>query len=151
MKKVLFIDYNKCIGCETCQSICEFIHRDKPFIKIFQTSTGLSIPITCHHCENAPCLNICPTKAIYKDEDDAVIINTGKCIGCYMCLAVCPFGIPSFDIRIGAMNKCDMCADRRKKALAPACSEMCPCVAIFFGEPQALEQTIKAKIAEELA
>jgi len=151
MRKVLHVDYSLCIGCETCQGVCEFLHRGKPNIKIYYTTSGVPIPINCRHCEEAPCMEVCPTNAIYKDHNGAVIIDSSKCIGCYMCLAVCPFGVPSFDIKAKAVTKCDMCADRREVGMAPACSEMCPAEAIFFGKPEEVEENIRKRTAEEIA
>ncbi|MCD6558771.1 MAG: 4Fe-4S dicluster domain-containing protein, partial [Palaeococcus sp.] len=112
---------------------------------------GLPIPINCRHCEKAPCMDVCPSGAIYKDHDGAVIIDPDKCIGSYMCLAVCPFGVPSFDVKVKAVTKCDMCADRRELGLAPACSEMCPAEAIFFGKPEEVEENIRKRTAEKIA
>jgi len=96
-------------------------------------------------------MDVCPSGAIYKDHDGAVIIDPDKCIGCYMCLAVCPFGVPSFDMKVKAVTKCDMCADRRELGLAPACSEMCPAEAIFFGKPEEVEENIRKRTAEKIA
>ncbi|NJE84523.1 4Fe-4S dicluster domain-containing protein [Thermococcus sp. CX2] len=151
VRRVLHVDYSLCIGCETCEAVCDFIHDGKPNIKIYYTVTGLPIPINCRHCERAPCMDVCPAGAIYRDEDGAIIINPGRCIGCYMCLAVCPFGVPSFDVKSKVMTKCDMCADRRRLAMEPACVEMCPAEAIFFGKPEAVEDRIRRRTAEKIA
>ncbi|WP_056933457.1 4Fe-4S dicluster domain-containing protein [Thermococcus barophilus] len=151
MKKILHVDYNLCIGCETCQGVCDFIHDGKPNIRIYYTMSGLPIPINCRHCERAPCMDICPVGAISKDHEGAVIIDIHKCIGCLMCLAVCPFGVPSFNPKVKAVTKCDMCASRRKEGLNPACEEMCPAEAIFFGEPGIVEDRIRRRTAEKIA
>ncbi|NPA48228.1 MAG: ferredoxin [Thermococci archaeon] len=150
-KRVYHVDYNLCIGCETCQSVCSFIHHGKSNIQIYYTVTGIPIPIACRHCERAPCMNVCPAGAIFKDNEGAVIIDTKKCIGCLMCLAVCPFGVPRYDIKLKAVTKCDMCADRRELGMAPACSEMCPAEAIFFGKPEEVEESIRRRTAEKIA
>ena len=96
-------------------------------------------------------MNVCPSNAIYKDTDGAVIIDPKKCIGCLMCLAVCPFGAPSYEARLKVVTKCDMCADRRRVGLEPACSEMCPAEAIFFGKPEEVEENIRKRTAEKIA
>ncbi|WP_048058380.1 4Fe-4S dicluster domain-containing protein [Pyrococcus yayanosii] len=150
-RRILHVDYSLCIGCETCQSVCEFIHNGKPNIRIYYTVSGLPVPISCKHCDKAPCMDVCPAGAIYRDSDGAVIINPKKCIGCLMCLAVCPFGAPSYDVRIRAVTKCDMCADRRKLGMEPACAEMCPAEAIFFGKPEEVEDEIRRRTAEKIA
>ncbi|KUH32419.1 formate dehydrogenase [Thermococcus celericrescens] len=150
-KKILHVDYSLCIGCETCQGVCDFIHDGKPNIRIYYTVSGLPVPINCRHCERAPCLEICPVGAISKDHEGAVIIDPGKCIGCLMCLAVCPFGVPSFNVRIRVVTKCDMCAARRAEGMEPACGEMCPAEAIFFGESGEIEDRIMRRTAEKIA
>lgn len=68
-----------------------------------------------------------------------------------MCLAICPFGVPSFDVKTKAVTKCDMCADRRRLGMEPACAEMCPAEAIFFGKPEEVEDRIRRRTAERIA
>ncbi len=68
-----------------------------------------------------------------------------------MCIAVCPFGAPSFDPRHKVVVKCDMCAERRAKGMGPACSEMCPAEAIFFGAPEEIEDEMRRRTAERIA
>jgi len=150
-RRILHVDYSLCIGCETCEAVCDFLHSGKPNIRIYYTVSGLPVPISCRHCEKAPCMDVCPAGAIYRDSDGAVIINPDKCIGCYMCLAVCPFGVPSFEVRAKVMTKCDMCADRRTLGMPPACTEMCPAEAIVFGRPEEVEDRIRRRTAEKIA
>lgn len=151
MRRILHVDYSLCIGCETCQGVCEFLHHGKPNIKIYYTMSGLPIPINCRHCEKAPCMEICPVGAISRDHDGAVIVDPQRCIGCFMCLAVCPFGVPSFNVEVRAITKCDMCADRRELGMEPACKEMCPAEAIFFEKPEEVEDRVRRRTAEKIA
>ncbi|BAD86264.1 4Fe-4S cluster-binding protein [Thermococcus kodakarensis KOD1] len=150
-RRILHVDYSLCIGCETCEGVCDFIHGGRPNIKVYYTITGIPVPINCRHCEKAPCMDVCPAGAIYRDSDGAVIINPNKCIGCLMCLAACPFGVPTFDVKLKAVTKCDMCADRRRLGTAPACAEMCPAGAIFFGKPEEVEEKVRRRTAEKIA
>ncbi len=128
------IDYELCMGCYTCEEVCSFLHEEKPFIKVYEVFSGLRRPISCFHCFNAPCISACPTGAMHRDGDGAVVLDVARCIGCLSCLAACPFGIPEL-IEPGYVVKCDLCRDLRKKGLEPGCVAMCPARAILFGEP----------------
>ncbi|MFZ7113303.1 MAG: 4Fe-4S dicluster domain-containing protein, partial [Desulfatiglandales bacterium] len=71
---------------------------------------GLYIPVTCNHCQDAPCMSACPVKAIYRDRDlDTVMVDQNACIGCRTCVAVCPFGAMSFNTKDQQVFKCDLC------------------------------------------
>ena len=116
MAKVLMIDYEKCAGCRTCEMACSIKHEEviNPFrsrIKVIKGEIeGEGTPIACAHCESAPCQTICPVKAISRDESlGRVMLNYDICIGCRMCVAVCPFGAMSFDSIAKRVIKCDLC------------------------------------------
>ncbi|NWF56312.1 MAG: 4Fe-4S dicluster domain-containing protein [Syntrophaceae bacterium] len=96
------------------------------------------IPRRCMHCDNPPCANLCPFGALNKYEDAAVVINHDLCMGGAKCKAVCPWGIPQRQSGVGlylklqpipagggVMYKCDLCHDRLKKGMIPACVEAC--------------------------
>ncbi len=144
------ISLELCIGCETCESVCAFIHEGKPNIRVYRTSQGVYIPVNCMHCIKAPCIEACPVNAIYRDEEDAVIIDPNKCIGCGMCSMVCPYGAPRFDEWLNAYNKCDLCKPLRERGLNPACTEMCPSNAIFYGDPEEIARKMGARFAEKM-
>jgi carbon-monoxide dehydrogenase iron sulfur subunit len=94
---------------------------------------GMAVPLQCRHCEDAPCVAICPTKAIEKlGPEEPVIMHSEKCIGCKFCMVVCPFGIISLSEGGKAALKCDRCIDRQKVGNLPACVEACPTHAIQF-------------------
>lgn len=145
-----FIDLGRCMGCETCQYVCEFVNG-RPLIRVYQTSTGLGIPISCFHCRNPPCVQACPTGAMRVDDQGAVYVDKSKCIGCLSCLYACPFGIPEFDAEAKVVTKCDLCAELRAKGLDPACYVMCPAGAILYGRPVAVFDNVKRKVAEDFA
>ncbi len=106
------IDYSKCIKCKNCIEACP-----KNAI-IF-----LDIPIKCFHCENAPCIKVCPVEDIFR-ENNNIIIDENICIGCGLCLSVCPFGAIKID---KVAIKCDNCYKYNKKY----CIEACPTGAII--------------------
>jgi carbon-monoxide dehydrogenase iron sulfur subunit len=116
MAKALMIDYERCVGCRTCEIACSIKHEgvinpSQGRIGIVKWEMeGKGIPITCAHCESAPCATICPIKAISRDESlGRVMIDYDRCIGCRMCVSVCPFGAVGFDSLGKRVIKCDVC------------------------------------------
>jgi len=116
MNNVIFIDYHKCVGCGTCEMICSMVHEGicsslLSRIRIVRDQVnGYNVPITCALCEKAPCINICPVKAINKDSGTgAITIQDSKCIGCRQCVQACPFGHMNFNFNKGVAFKCDLC------------------------------------------
>ncbi|MEB2792464.1 MAG: 4Fe-4S binding protein, partial [Caldisphaeraceae archaeon] len=133
MSKKIFINYKRCIGCKACEVACEMVNGESR-IKVFEFEDLFTVPFNCRHCENAPCLNVCPTGALYRDEEGAVVLNPLQCIGCLMCAVACPFGVPKLRVTLKIMDKCDLCASRRKDGLLPACVSACPTEALSYGE-----------------
>ncbi|MEM0380082.1 MAG: 4Fe-4S dicluster domain-containing protein [Desulfurococcaceae archaeon] len=152
--KILYlriIDLNKCIGCGSCEAVCDFIHEGTPFIKLYRTDIGLDIPVSCLHCRKAPCIDVCPTGAMTRDKQGAVYVVESKCIGCMACLYACPFGIPELDKRTGVSIKCDLCRVLRNEGLEPACSAICPTNAIVYGLDKTVFDIVKKRVAEVFA
>ncbi|MFA4647352.1 4Fe-4S dicluster domain-containing protein [Pyrococcus kukulkanii] len=133
MSKKIFIDFKRCIGCRACEVACEMEHGEAR-IRVFEFPDLTAIPFNCRHCEKAPCLEVCPTGALYRDQDGAVAFDPLKCIGCLMCAVACPFGVPKIDEVNKIMDKCDLCSERRAEGKLPACVSSCPTEALKFGE-----------------
>lgn len=150
IKYLRIIDLSKCIGCGVCEAACGFINNT-PFIKVYRTSIGLEIPISCMHCRKAPCIDVCPTGAMTRDKFGAVYVVESKCIGCMACLYACPFGIPELDAKARTAIKCDLCSLLRKEGLEPACYAMCPTNAILYGEEPRVFDRVKERVAEIFA
>ena len=150
-QQLRLIDYEKCMGCETCQVVCEFIHEGKPFIVLYEITSGLRRPISCFHCGKAPCVEACPTGAMSKDPDTGIVyIDYTKCIGCLACLYACPFGIPEFSENTKTAVKCDLCKDLVSQGLQPACAAMCPARAIIIAPPNELNKEVRIKALRKM-
>lgn len=139
--RILHIDYDKCIGCETCESVCKFLYN-QPRIIMVRTPAGEMVPLYCRSCANPLCVRACKPGALTQDEAGRVILNPMLCRGCenMACVAACPFGgIYATGEGVG-VTKCNMCLERRKQGMLPACSEMCPCGAILYIERSAISE-----------
>jgi len=147
--KLKLIDVGACIGCEVCEKVCEFTNSGAR-VNIYSTSDGILVPVTCVHCTNPICMRVCPTGAIYKDDEGVVLVREYRCIGCKLCSIACPFGAPNIEPPTGIMKKCDLCAERRRQGLAPACVETCPSGVILYGEYEEVIKKAKTKAIELL-
>ena len=145
----LFVDYNKCIGCESCEAVCKFLYSH-PRIVMMRSSTGIVRPLYCMHCDSAFCMKACKQGALTRDEDGAVLLDPMRCRGCNSmnCLIACPYAAFFSTGKGVRVDKCDLCKARRKKNMPPACMEMCPCGAIRYVKREELA-TLKTPEWEE--
>jgi carbon-monoxide dehydrogenase iron sulfur subunit len=143
--KRIFAREEFCIGCRLCEIHCLVQHsKSKKIIKAFrrerdtvaprvqvEQSGYLSFAIQCRHCEDAPCIEACITGAMYRDEKTgAVLCEQDKCVGCWMCIMVCPLGVIRRSADGKVASKCDLCAGQE----APVCVENCPNEALAYEE-----------------
>jgi carbon-monoxide dehydrogenase iron sulfur subunit len=135
MAKTLYIDYQKCTGCRLCELVCAVFHDgisnpSRSRIKVMKwEAEGLYIPMSCQQCQDAPCMNVCPVKAISRDEElGRVFVDYDICIGCRSCVTVCPFGAMNFNIKDKQIFKCDLCDGD------PQCVRFCEVKAIEYLE-----------------
>ncbi|MFC1533715.1 4Fe-4S dicluster domain-containing protein [Thermodesulfobacteriota bacterium] len=152
MAKALYIDYQKCTGCRLCELVCAVKHDGcsnptRSRIKVMKwEAEGLYIPMSCQQCQDAPCLNVCPVKALSRDEDMArVSVDYDICIGCRSCVAVCPFGAMSFNTLEKQVFKCDLCDGD------PQCVRFCDMKAVDFVSPDEVSIGKKRDAAERLS
>lgn len=99
MNRFVFANPKLCIGCDTCLAACAEVHmaaglQPQPRLAI-NRSRKISTPITCRHCENAPCIKVCPVDAIAMGKS-TVVLDEAKCNGCLLCAPACPFGVITF-------------------------------------------------------
>jgi len=92
------------------------------------------VPKICNHCENPPCVQVCPVGATYKTADGVILVDERYCIGCRYCIQACPYGMRFLNPKTKTADKCTFCYHRILKGLAPACVEVCPTEARVFGD-----------------
>ncbi|MBL7873109.1 MAG: 4Fe-4S dicluster domain-containing protein [Cyclobacteriaceae bacterium] len=163
-KFVMVIDLAKCKNARKCVSACQKMHHipeDKEWlsIKLMKDSEAGSpywFPKTCFHCDNPPCVKVCPVDATFKRSDGLVLIDNERCIGCKFCMAACPYSTRVFNwdepevsptvaalsyspetsvpSKVGTVEKCDFCPDMVREGKLPDCVTACPNGVFYFGD-----------------
>ena len=133
--RIVVVDPDACVACRDCEYACafrqsgDFARRDSCIRVNFYAAERACVPLTCLHCAEAWCLEVCPAAAIGRDPGSgAVTIDTRRCAGCKMCLLACPYGNIHFDEQAGVSRKCDLCGGD------PACVRFCTSGALAFVE-----------------
>ncbi|GGS28906.1 4Fe-4S dicluster domain-containing protein [Actinokineospora fastidiosa] len=154
----MLIDLNTCIGCHACSVACknEFdvplgVFRDTvKYVEdgAYPNPTRHFIPVLCNHCEDAPCLNACPTDAITRLPNGEVVINEGDCNLNRFCMAACPYGAIYEDPQTQTASKCTFCDHRTSQGEAPACVEACPTNCRIFGDLDDPDSEIATRMRE---
>ncbi len=183
----MVVDTRRCQreqGCRDCIAACHRTHNvphfpnpkdeikwiwKEPFGKAFPEQEQAHLRedlhhfealVFCNHCENPPCVRVCPTQATWKRDDGIVMMDWHRCIGCRYCVAACPYGSRSFNWRDpkphlaeldpdfphrvrGVVEKCTFCEERLSRGLLPACVEACPAKALTFGDLEAPESEVR--------
>ncbi|MGQ9629265.1 MAG: 4Fe-4S dicluster domain-containing protein [bacterium] len=159
---MIHIEVSKCLACKSCELECAVSHSrseslyeavrngERPQKRIVVESIGaLSIPLQCRHCEDAPCVAVCPTGAMEKlGTEEPVLIREERCIGCKACVAVCPFGVIYMSNEGRAVVKCDLCIDRLERGERPACVMGCPTGAIQFKSVEEISREARRRAKE---
>jgi molybdopterin-containing oxidoreductase family iron-sulfur binding subunit len=162
------VDTERCIGCWSCAVECKS-ENDIPlgmwWNRVLTAGDDLDtpeagehgglemhwVPLACQHCDDAPCVKVCPTSATFIDEHGLVLVNSDDCIGCRYCMAACPYGVRVFNWGeaerpaghdygmveprpVGTVEKCTLCVHRLKEDQVPSCVYSCPAQARIFGD-----------------
>ena len=144
MNYAFVIDNRQCIGCHACSTACKSendvplgVHRT--WVK--QVELGVYPDVTrkfqvtrCNHCDNAPCVTICPTTAMRQNDNGIVDFDAAQCIGCKACIQACPYDAVHIDPETNTAAKCHFCAHRIDQNMEPACVTVCPTHAIIAGD-----------------
>ena len=153
------IDQNRCIGCHACTIACKEEHEVpvgvfRTWVKHVekgafpQTSRHFGV-LRCNHCDAAPCIEICPTRALFRRSDGIVDFDRGRCIGCKGCMQACPYDALYIDPNSNTAAKCNFCAHRIEGELSPACVIVCPTQAIVAGDLADPSSNISRIVARE--
>lgn len=144
--KDLVLQHKNCIGCKICELVCSFSHFKKfkkslSGIKIIKyDELSRDIPTVCQQCDDAPCQKVCKVGALCRNlQTNAIIIDYETCIGCKLCIYVCPYGSIGFDDDLQKPVKCDLCNGD------PECVKFCPSEALVYKE---IEESISKKRKE---
>ncbi len=195
-KWAMVVDLKKCLqapaGCTKCREACHRVHNVPDFgnpkdeIKwiwneqyehafpsdenehMVETLKNKPVVVLCNHCENPPCVRVCPTKATWKRKDGIVMMDFHRCIGCRFCMAACPYGSRSFNWRDprpfikepnpkfptrakGVVEKCNFCNERLARGQLPACVEVCPQKAMVFGDMEDPDSQVRQILRENFS
>ena len=135
-----------CIGCHLCEVYCLQKHsQSTDLIKAFKNEVRpvsglrmevkghLSFPVRCQQCDDTPCVFSCLTGALHRDPETGVVTaDTDKCVGCWTCLLVCPFGAINRDLEKWKTVRCDLCQGKD----IPVCVANCPNEALIYSETE---------------
>ena len=159
MKYGFVIDNRKCIGCHACTTACKSEHQvpvgvNRTWVKQvekgeFPNTRRLFSVMRCNHCTDAPCVEICPTEALYFRNDGIVDFDKDRCIGCKSCMQACPYDALYIDPENHTAAKCNYCAHRVDVGLEPACVNVCPEHAIISGDMDNPETEIAQLLARQ--
>ena len=159
MKYGFVIDNRKCIGCHACTTACKSEHQvpvgvNRTWVKQvekgeFPNSRRLFSVMRCNHCTDAPCVEICPTEALFVREDGIVDFDKDRCIGCKSCMQACPYDALYIDPQTNTAAKCNYCAHRIDVGLEPACVNVCPEHAIISGDMDDANSEISQLLARQ--
>jgi len=159
----MVIDLNTCVGCNACMVACSMENQTpvwknswRTYVHDLEIGSGDDIrrrflPRLCNHCDNPPCMSVCPTGATHKLDNGIVMVDDSLCMGCRACAMACPYDarydVTCDDIEKGkefygslthrtdpSVDKCSFCAHRVMKGLKPACVETCVGSARMFGD-----------------
>ncbi len=134
----MLVDIRRCIGCQACTVSCSM--ENLPPLGQFRTTVlqyevasatpgappaMVSLPRLCNHCDNPPCVPVCPVQATFQRTDGVVLVDNERCVGCGYCVQACPYDARFINHETQTADKCTFCEHRLEAGLLPACVESC--------------------------
>ncbi len=170
----MVVDLRRCIGCQACVVACKSENNVPPgvyrtWVQVVETGSMVPDPLgsivtdagrftptvrrsplprLCNHCDNPPCVVVCPVKATYKRADGPVVIDYNKCIGCGMCIQACPYDARYFSTVQETADKCTFCVHRLDRGILPACVTSCVGRARVFGDLNNPDSAVSRLLAQ---
>jgi Fe-S-cluster-containing dehydrogenase component/formate-dependent nitrite reductase membrane component NrfD len=159
MRYGFLIDQHRCIGCHACTVACKEEHNipvgvNRTWVKyvekgVYPDTRRHFAVLRCNHCDDAPCIEICPTVALFRRPDGIVDFDNERCIGCKSCMQACPYDALYIDPDRNTAAKCNFDASRVEMGYKPACEVVCPTQAILSGDLDDANSIISKRIAME--
>lgn len=183
MRYGIIVNVDRCVGCEACFVACKQENQVAPGIR-WNEIRRLENPAkgiinyyraSCQHCDDPACMKVCPMKAVYRGDHGEVLVDDKKCVGCKMCLAACPYGVPKFndegrvsyygdkmplaELRlsphqkrtVGRAEHCTLCSHRLKEGRLPACVENCSTKALTLVDYDSKDPKVQSLISRAIA
>lgn len=155
----MVVDVRKCVGCQACTVAC-IMENDVPensFRTIVSTyevteqgkAGSYMLPRLCNHCEDPPCIPVCPTGATYQRRDGIVVVDNSVCVGCAYCVQACPYDARFINHETQTADKCTFCVHRVEAGLLPACVETCVGGARIFGDLKDPDSMVSKLVREQ--
>ena len=140
----MLVDLRRCIGCQACTVSCAIenqtpqgafrTHVNQYQVQLGDRVTNVLLPRLCNHCDNPPCVPVCPVQATFQRQDGIVVVDNTRCVGCAYCVQACPYDARFINHETQTADKCTFCVHRLEAGLLPACVESCVGGARIIGD-----------------
>ncbi|EKO3403039.1 4Fe-4S dicluster domain-containing protein [Vibrio fluvialis] len=160
----MLIDLRKCVGCQACTVGCSVenqmpIGQFRTTVKQYEVTLmdgsqatqqvkAFTLPRLCNHCDNPPCVAVCPVQATFQREDGIVMVDNSRCVACAYCVQACPYDARVINEHTLTADKCTFCAHRLEQGLLPACVETCVGGARIIGDLNDATSQIRQLMAQ---
>ena len=158
--KEIFVRLDHCMGCHSCEMACAVAHsagqslyaalfetpKPKPRLYVEWVAPDRPVPIVCRHCEEASCMHACIAGAISRSAAGVVASDKERCIGCWTCVMVCPYGVIGRHLEEHNAYRCDRCPDHE----IPACVNACPTCALVYQNATDYSRNVRRMASQEL-